>query len=218
MGVPAAGVEVIPVGIDPDVFAPAAGPRDPNAIVVVTSADVPLKGLVHLLEALAKLRTERPARLTVVGTARPGGPAEAALDRLALRDAVRFTGPLPERDLVALLQTASVVAIPSLYEGFSLPAIEAMACATPLVTTDAGALPEVVGSKAGIQVKAGDVEQLTAALQLVLDSPSLGEQLGRAGRRRVLASYTWRATAQRTADWYTAILDRRSHDRQSRGC
>jgi glycosyltransferase involved in cell wall biosynthesis len=218
LGIPAAGVEVIPVGIDPGVFTPATGPRDPDSIVVTTSADVPLKGLVHLLEALAKLRTERPARLTVVGTARPGGPAQAALDRLALRDAVRFTGPLPEADLVALLQSAAVVAIPSLYEGFSLPAIEAMACGTPLVTTDAGALPEVVGTKAGIQVRAGDVEQLTAALQLVLDSPSLGEQLGRAGRRRVLASYTWRATAQRTADWYAEILDRRPHDQQSRPC
>ena len=123
---------------------------------MITSADVALKGLVHLLEALAKLRTERPVRLTVVGTARPGGPAEAALDRLALRDAVRFTGPVPEAELVDLMQRA-VVAIPSLYEGFSLPAVEAMACATPLVTTDAGALPEVVGSKAGLRVRAGDV-------------------------------------------------------------
>jgi glycosyltransferase involved in cell wall biosynthesis len=211
MGVAAAGIRVVPVGIDPDVFTPPAGgaPREPGSIVVTTSADVPLKGLVHLLEALAKLRTERPARLTVVGSARPGGPAEAALDRLALRDAVRFTGPLPEADLVGLLQRAAVVAIPSLYEGFSLPAIEAMACATPLVTTDAGALPEVVGSKAGLRVRAGDVEELTAALRLVLDSPSLGEQLGRAGRRRVLESYTWRATAERTADWYAEVLERK---------
>jgi MMP alpha-(1->4)-mannosyltransferase len=215
MGVPAAGIQVVPVGIDPDVFTPPAdgAPRDPASIVVTTSADVPLKGLVHLLEALAKLRTERPAHLTVVGTARPGGPAQAALDRLALRDAVRFTGPLPEADLVALLQQAAVVAIPSLYEGFSLPAIEAMACATPLVTTDAGALPEVVGTQAGLRVPAGDVEELTAALQLVLDSPSLGTQLGRAGRRRVLERYTWRSTAERTADWYAEVLDRRSPER-----
>ena len=211
LGVPAEGIRVIPVGIDPDVFAPPPSdrPRDPDSIVVTTSADVPLKGLVHLLEAVAKLRTERPVRLTVVGTARPGGPAEAALDRLALRDAVRFTGPLPEADLVCLLQGAAVVAIPSLYEGFSLPAIEAMACGTALVTTDAGALPEVVGSKAGLRVRAGDVGELTAALQLVLDSPSLGEQLGRAGRRRVLASYTWRSTAERTAEWYAEVLARK---------
>jgi glycosyltransferase involved in cell wall biosynthesis len=211
LGVPADSVQVIPVGIDPDVFTPppADRPRDPDSVVVTTSADVPLKGLVHLLEAVAKLRTERAVRLTVVGTARPGGPAEAALDRLALRDAVRFTGPLPEADLVRLLQSAAVVAIPSLYEGFSLPAIEAMACGTALVTTDAGALPEVVGSKAGLRVRAGDVGELTAALQLVLDSPTLAEQLGRAGRRRVLAAYTWRSTAERTADWYREVLERK---------
>jgi glycosyltransferase involved in cell wall biosynthesis len=219
MGVPAAGIRVVPVGIDPAVFAPPApgAARDPGSVVVTTSADVPLKGLVHLLEALAKLRTERPVTLTVVGSARPGGPAEAALDRLALRDAVRFTGPLPEPDLVELLQRAAVVAVPSLYEGFSLPAIEAMACATPLVTTDAGALPEVVGSQAGLRVRAGDVGELTAALQLVLDSPSLGAQLGRAGRRRVLERYTWRSTAERTADWYAEVLDRRAAARE-RAC
>ncbi|SDO49341.1 glycosyltransferase family 4 protein [Geodermatophilus sp. DSM 45219] len=211
LGVPAEGIRVIPVGIDPDVFTPppADRPRDPDSIVVTTSADVPLKGLVHLLEAVAKLRTERAVRLTVVGTARPGGPAETALDRLALRDAVRFTGPLPEADLVRLLQSAAVVAIPSLYEGFSLPAIEAMACGTALVTTDAGALPEVVGRKAGLRVRAGNVGELTAALQLVLDSPSFADQLGRAGRRRVLASYTWRSTAERTAEWYREVLQRR---------
>jgi glycosyltransferase involved in cell wall biosynthesis len=212
LGVPADAIRVVPVGIDPDVFTPppADRPRDPDSIVVTTSADVPLKGLVHLLEAVAKLRTERPVRLTVVGTARPGGPAEAALDRLALRDAVRFTGPLPEADLVRLLQGAAVVAIPSLYEGFSLPAIEAMACGTALVTTDAGALPEVVGSKAGLRVRAGDVGELTAALQLVLDSPSFADQLGRAGRRRVLASYTWRSAAERTAEWYREVLERKA--------
>jgi glycosyltransferase involved in cell wall biosynthesis len=220
MGVPADGIEVIPVGIEPDVFTPppADEPRDPGSIVVITSADVPLKGLVHLLEAVAKLRTERDVRLSVVGTARPGGPAEAALDRLALRDVVRFTGFLPEPELVALLQSAAVVAIPSLYEGFSLPAVEAMACATPLVTTDAGALPEVVGSKAGLRVRAGDVGELTAALALVLDSPSLGEQLGRAGRRRVLEAYTWRASAQRTADWYAEVLDRKGRVEEGRAC
>jgi glycosyltransferase involved in cell wall biosynthesis len=211
MGLSPESVEVIPVGIDPDEFTPppAGAPRDPDSILVITSADVALKGLVHLLEALAKLRTERPVRLTVVGTARPGGPAEAALDRLALHDAVRFTGPVPEAELVALLQRATVVAIPSLYEGFSLPAVEAMACATPLVTTDAGALPEVVGTDAGLRVRAGDVGELTAALQRVLDSPALAGQLGRAGRQRVLDRYTWRSTAERTADWYAEILDRR---------
>jgi glycosyltransferase involved in cell wall biosynthesis len=211
MGLAGDAVQVIPAGIDPAEFTPPPGgrPRDAESVLVITSADVALKGLVHLLEALAKLRTERPVRLTVVGTARPGGPTEAALDRLSLHDAVRFTNAVPEAELIDLLQRASVVAIPSLYEGFSLPAIEAMACATPLVTTDAGALPEVVGDEAGLRVRAGDVDELTDALRRVLDSPELGERLGRAGRRRVLDRYTWRGTAQRTADWYEQVLDRK---------
>ena len=83
-----------------------------------------------------------------------------------------FTGPVPEAELVDLLQRASVVAIPSLYEGFSLPAIEAMACATPLVTTDAGALPEVVGTEAGLRVKAGDVGELATALGALTYHPT----------------------------------------------
>jgi glycosyltransferase involved in cell wall biosynthesis len=178
-------------------------------VVTVTSADVPLKGLVHLLEAVAKLRTERAVRLTVVGTARPGGPAEEAVERLGIADAVRFTGAVPEAELVTLLQKASVVAVPSLYEGFSLPAVEAMACGAPLVATDAGALPEVVGEAAGLQVRAGDVGELTAALRRVLDRPALAEELGRAGRARVLERYTWTTTARRTADWYAEVLGRR---------
>ncbi|MGY1856866.1 glycosyltransferase family 4 protein [Modestobacter sp. SYSU DS0290] len=212
MRVPSGAVDVIPVGIDPEVFHPGNAPRDPATVLVTTSADVPLKGLVPLLEAVAKLRTEREVRLVVVGSVRPGGPAATALERLGLHEAVRVTGPVPQAELVRLLQTATVVAVPSLYEGFSLPAVEAMACATPLVTTDAGALPEVVGSHAGVQVPAGDVDRLAAALQLVLDHPSLQEQLGRAGRTRVLANYTWRRTAERTAAWYEEVLARRPRD------
>jgi glycosyltransferase involved in cell wall biosynthesis len=174
--------------------------------VVTTSADVPLKGLVPLLEAVAKLRTEREVRLTVVGSAKAGGLAATAVDRLSLGEAVRFTGPLPQAELVELLQRATVAVVPSLYEGFSLPAIEAMACATPLVTTDAGALPEVVGSHAAVQVPAGDVDRLAGALALVLDHRGLQEQLGRAGRTRVLENFTWRSTAVRTADWYEQVL------------
>jgi glycosyltransferase involved in cell wall biosynthesis len=211
MGRAANRIDVIPVGIDADVFTPppTGARRDGDSIVVVTSADVPLKGLVHLLESVAKLRTERTVRLTVVGTARPGGPTEEAVERLGIADAVRFTGPVPEAELTTLLQAAAVVAVPSLYEGFSLPAVEAMACGAPLVTTDAGALPEVVGEAAGLRVPAGDVDELTGALRQVLDSPELGARLGRAGRQRVLERYTWRTTAQRTADWYSEVLERR---------
>ena len=216
-GVDADKMRVVNVGVDPELFRPLPHiSRIPGRLMTTSSSDVPMKGLVHLLEAVAKLRTERRVRLTVVGSARSGGPAQATVDRLALHDDVHFTGPVPEAELVALFQQAAVVAIPSLYEGFSLPAIEAMACGTALVTTDAGALPEVVGTEAGLRVRAGDVEELTAALQTVLDSPGLRESLGRAGRARVLASYTWRATAERTADWYAEVLDRKN--REGRPC
>ncbi|MCW2582325.1 MAG: hypothetical protein JWQ53_1115 [Klenkia sp.] len=200
-------VEVIPVGIDPAVFTPVDRRRDDAHVVVTTSADVPLKGLVPLLEAVAKLRTERELRLTVVGSAKPGGLAAGAVDRLGLADAVRFTGPLPQAELVEVLQSATVAAVPSLYEGFSLPAIEAMACGTPLVATDAGALPEVVGD-AAVQVPAGDVDALAAALARVLDDPALQRRLSTAGRARVLENYTWRATAVATAAWYEEVLAR----------
>jgi glycosyltransferase involved in cell wall biosynthesis len=211
MGLSPEGIEVIPVGIDPDEFTPPppGQPRDRDSILVITSADVALKGLVHLLEALAKLRTERPVRLTVVGTARPGGPAETALDRLALRDAVRFTGPVPEAELVDLLQRASVVAIPSLYEGFSLPAIEAMACATPLIASRGGALPEVVGD-CGVLVEPGNPSDLAGALGRLLEDEPRRTALGAAGRRRVQERFTWRAMAAATAAVYADVVEQRA--------
>ncbi|MDQ2757653.1 MAG: glycosyltransferase family 4 protein, partial [Actinomycetota bacterium] len=137
-------IRVVPLGVDTDLLAPA-GERVPGRIVAVASADRPLKGVVHLLEAVAKLRTERDVELVVVGRPKPGGTAAAAIDRLGIADAVRFTTGLAESALVELFGSAEVAVVPSLYEGFSLPAIEALACATPLVATTAGALPEVVG-------------------------------------------------------------------------
>jgi glycosyltransferase involved in cell wall biosynthesis len=218
--VPAGRVRVIPVGVEADVFRPpgdvATGGGQPGRVagrlVVTTSADVPLKGLVPLLEAVAKLATERQVELVVVGTARPGGAAQKAIDRLALRGTVRFVSGLTDDGLADLLRSASVAVVPSLYEGFSLPAVEAMACATPLVATTAGALPEVVGpdGEAALHVPPGDPERMAAAIGRVLDDPGLGERLGAAGRERVLRRYTWRATAAATADWYAEVLGRRA--------
>jgi glycosyltransferase involved in cell wall biosynthesis len=98
--------------------------------------------------------------------------------------------------------------VPSLYEGFSLPAIEAMACATPLVATTAGALPEVVGPDgvAALHVPPGDPEALAAAVGRILDDPELAARLGAAGRQRVLDRFTWRAVAEQTVAWYRSCL------------
>ena len=206
--VPDERLTVVPVGVETDVFRPPSEPRVPGRIVATASADVPLKGLVPLLEAVAKLRTERDVELVVVGRPRPGGLAAAAIDRLDLGDAVRFVSGLSEPSLVDLFGSASVAVVPSLYEGFSLPAVEAMACATPLVATTAGALPEVVGPDGvtALHVPPGDPEALAAAIGRVLDDPDLAARLGAASRERVVEHFTWRAVAQATVAWYRSVL------------
>ena len=211
-GVPAERLTVVPVGVDVDAFRPPTVPRVPGRIVATASADVPLKGLVPLLEAVAKLRTERDVELVVVGRPKPGGAAAAAIERLGLADCVRFVFGVPEAALVELFGSAQVAVVPSLYEGFSLPAVEALACATPLVATTAGALPEVVGPDgvSALHVQPGDPEALAAAIGRVLDDPELAARLGAAGRARVVELFTWRAVAQQTVAWYRTVLQ--AHD------
>lgn len=170
--IPREHVQVVPLGVDTRVFRRGDGPREPGRIVAVASADSPLKGVGTLMRAVAKLATERDVRLTVVGRPRPGGPTEKLADELGLGDRLRFVGGIDDEALAAVLGRAQIAVVPSLYEGFSLPAVEAMSCATPLVVSRAGALPEVVGDadpRSGDGpcariVAPGDPEELTAAL------------------------------------------------------
>ncbi len=198
-------MRVIPVGVEHDVFVPPSVPRVPGRIVATASADHPLKGIVPLLEAAAKLRTERDIEVIIVGKASEGGAAAKTIERLGLEDTVRFMTGLPEKELVEVFGSANVGVVPSLYEGFSLPAIELMSCATPLVATTAGALPEVVGD-AALSVPPGDTEALAAALKRVIDDPEYAAELGQKGRDRVMAKYTWPSVARQTAQWYRDYL------------
>ncbi|WP_328474754.1 glycosyltransferase family 4 protein [Actinoplanes sp. NBC_00393] len=217
--VPAERLRVIGVGVDVDTFSPAegsladgepAGTTTPRSarILAVASADVPLKGLAELIEAVAKLRTGRDVELVVVGSARPQGAAARAITRLGLDDVVRFVSGISDQELANLFRSATVAAVPSRYEGFSLPAVEAMACGVPLVVTTAGALPEVTGADglASLHVPPGDVEALAAALGRLLDDEPLRRRLGENGRRRAVEHFTWRRTAIRTADWYAEAI------------
>ncbi|MFV2120774.1 glycosyltransferase family 4 protein, partial [Streptomyces sp. Act-28] len=147
LGVRPERVHVVPVGADTDLWSPDPSVAEvPGRIVTTSSADVPLKGLVHLVEALAKLRTEVPdAHLVVVGRRAEDGPVARAIERYGLAGAVRFVKGISDADLVDLVRGAQVACVPSLYEGFSLPAAEAMATGTPLVATTGGAIPEVAG-------------------------------------------------------------------------
>jgi glycosyltransferase involved in cell wall biosynthesis len=203
---------VVPVGVDHTVFRPMADVHPvPGRIMVTSSSDVPMKGLVPLLEAVAKLRTERDIELTVIGRPTEGGRVDKALTRLGLSDIVRCVSGISDDALARLYGAAEVAVVPSLYEGFSLPAIEAMSCGVAVVATTGGALPEVVGisGETGLLVPPDDPGALAGAIALLLDDPELRARLGAAGRDRVINRFTWQVTAAGTADCYQALLDGR---------
>lgn len=219
LGVRRDRVHVVHIGADTALFSPdAAVPEVPGRIVTTSSADVPLKGLVHLVEALAKVRTEAPdAHLVVVGKRPAGGPVAAAVERYGLRDAVEFVKGISDAELADLVRGAQVACVPSLYEGFSLPAAEAMATGTPLVATTGGALPEVAGpdGQTCLAVPPGDAGALAAALGRLLGDAALRARLGAAGRERVLRRFTWEQAARGTVAHYRAAIAARSRAREA---
>ncbi|MFJ2556958.1 MULTISPECIES: glycosyltransferase family 4 protein [unclassified Streptomyces] len=218
LGVRADRIDVVHIGADTELFSPDPGVREiPGRIVTTSSADVPLKGLVHLVEALAKLRTEHPdAHLVVVGRRAEDGPVAQAIERYGLEGAVEFVKGISDAELVDLVRGAQVACVPSLYEGFSLPAAEAMATGTPLVATTGGAIPEVAGAdgESCLAVPPGDAGALAAALGRLLDDAELRARLGTAGRERVLARFTWARAAQGTAELYREAIARQAHGRR----
>jgi glycosyltransferase involved in cell wall biosynthesis len=203
--VPADRVRVIPLGVDTRVFRPRSEPRVPGRIVAVASADSPLKGVATLLRAVAKLTTERDAELTVVGKPVPGGPTDRLVGELALGDRVRFVSGISDDELAELIASAQLGVVPSLYEGFSLPAVEHMASGTPLIASRTGALPEVVGDAAKL-VTPGDAEELSAALASLLDSPGERERLAAVALRRVQERFAWPAVARATVAQYREAI------------
>jgi glycosyltransferase involved in cell wall biosynthesis len=210
IGVSPEKIAVVPIGVDATIFRPLPGTtRVRGRIMTTASADVPLKGLIPLLEALAKLRTEREGvHLVVVGSLRPESPVRRVIDQFDLNRSVRFVANLSERELVELYASAEVAVVPSLYEGFSLPAIEAMATSTPLVATTAGALPEVTGASGGaaISVAPDDPSALAGAIGQLLDDRARATAIGAAGRARVLECFTWQAAAAGTEARYRELL------------
>ncbi len=209
MGVDLDRMRLVHVGVDPDLFKPMPEvKRIPGRLITTASADVELKGLRFLLEAMAKLRTERDISLTVIGRAKKGGPAEELIERLGLADHIQFVTGVPDERIVELYAESELAVVPSLYEGFSLPAVEAMGSGSPLVASDGGALPEVTGvdGETVLRCKAGDVDSLKHALERGLDDPELRDRIGAAGRKRVSELYTWRQTAMNTVEQYREVL------------
>ena len=202
-------IEVIPLGVEPEVFQHYQDPRVPGRIVAMASADTPMKGIATLLEAFAKLRTERDVELLLITRPKPGGRTERLIDRLSIKDSVRFVSGLSDTELAEVVGSAEIACVPSLYEGFSLPTVEAMACGTPLVVSRAGAIPEVVGEDGlcADLVTPGDVGELASALEALLDDPERRHRMGAAGRNRALEKFSWRAVAEATALAYQRAVE-----------
>lgn len=203
-------MRIVPVGVDPELFRPLPQVKQiPGMLVTTASADVAMKGLRFLLEAVAKLRIERPdITLTVIGKPKPGGESARTIDDLGLADIVTFVSGVPDQRIVELYSEAEIAVVPSLYEGFSLPAIEAMSCGVPLVATTGGAVPEVVGpdNETAFLVPPGDSAALAVKIGEVLDHPEAAARVGAAGRQRVIDHWSWRHTAERTVEQYRERL------------
>ncbi len=208
--VPPERLHIVPVGVDPLVFRPRPEvARRPGRLMTLASADMAMKGLRFLLEAVSQLRNQgRRVDLVVVGRLKEDGAAARTIRDLNLGEVVHFEAEIPESRLVELYAEAELAVVPSLYEGFSLPAVEAMSCGVPLVATTGGALPEVVGldGETVFLVPPGDAAALARRIGDALDAPDLRSRIGTAGREHVLALWTWEQTAVRTAERYRAVL------------
>ncbi len=214
-GVSAEQLYVVPLGVDTDLFTPAPN-RVPGRIIAIASADVPLKGVGNLLRAVARLRAHHNVDLQLVSKLEPNGPTEKLIAELGISDIVNVSSGLSDEALAELLASAEISCIPSLYEGFSLPAVEAMASGTPIVASRAGALPEVLGEEGECArlVRPADVDELTGMLGELLDSPSARHRLGAAGRRRALDVYSWESVAAQTVAVYERAIERTRKGRQ----
>jgi glycosyltransferase involved in cell wall biosynthesis len=209
MGVSRDRMRLVPVGVDPDLFKPQPHiARQPGRLITTASADVALKGLSYLLEAMAVLRKDRDIRLTIIGKPRPGHSMDL-IDSLGLRPHIDFVSGVTDERIVELYAEAELAVVPSLYEGFSLPAIEAMSTGICLVATDGGALPEVTGThnETVLQCPAANAEALAAVIATGLDSAELRARIGEAGRQRVISRWTWKHCAELTVEQYREVLD-----------
>ncbi len=193
-------------GIDHAVFHPDAGTlREPNLIAATASADVPIKGLDVLMQAFVKLAVRNPAlKLEMIGQLREGR-ARQILAAAGLLDRVSTRSGVSREEIAGLYRRASVVACPARFEGFGFPAAEAMACGAPVVASDGGALPEVVG-EAGSIVPAGDPVALETALRAVLNQPDMAREMGEAGAQRAREVFCWRNHALAASALYEKAI------------
>ncbi len=204
---PQDSLRVIYDGVDSSIFTQAPGVRRlENRLLVINSGDTPLKGLKYLLEAVAALKSEWKIELMIIGKQLKNGYTQGLVDSLGITDCVTRLGQVNTTELVRQYSMATMVVVPSVYEGFGLPAAEAMCCSTPVISTTAGALPEIVGD-AGILVPPADTRALAEAIAGLLDNPDRRRQLGEKGQRRIINMFDWRNTAKNTVEVYREAIE-----------
>jgi glycosyltransferase involved in cell wall biosynthesis len=193
-------------GVDTELFRPdPAVARDPAEILCVGRASDPNKGLRTLVEALALL--PEPAFVTLVDEDHPENPARVRAAELGCGHRLRIVGRVSTEALLGLYRRAALVAVPSRFEGFGLPAAEAMACGTPVVAAAAGALPEVVRrGGGGTLVPRDDAAALAKGIAALLEQPAARAELGARGRRGIAQAYSWPSIAAATAAVYAEVL------------
>jgi glycosyltransferase involved in cell wall biosynthesis len=213
------GVDPARVRVVPEAAAPGFRPRDAAAFqfvaqrlrlderpyVLFVGTLEPRKNVPLLLDAFAQVQAGLDAQLLVVGgRGWLDEPIFAALARLGLGDAVRFLGGLDQDDLAALYSHAGVLVLPSVYEGFGLPVLEAMACGAPVVCSNAGPLPEVAGD-AAVLLAPDDAGQWAQAILSVMTDARLADDLRQRGFARA-ATFSWERAAVATRDVYREAL------------
>jgi glycosyltransferase involved in cell wall biosynthesis len=217
--VPADKLRVIYNGIDTQIYSmneEASPNRD--GLIMVGNTDDRKKGVLYLLQALELLR-EDGIKLTIVDDAERHssyiedvGPLPSygfkLVRKLNLDGMVHFTGRLTREELAQHYSAAQIAVVPSLYEGFGIPAAEAMACGTPVIATTGGALPEVVGN-AGILVPPGSADALAVAIKQLLNDEEIQRRMSEAGRKRVEEKFNWEQAARRTLEVYQEVLTTR---------
>jgi alpha-1,3-rhamnosyl/mannosyltransferase len=212
LDVPPERVVVTPYGVDPR-FRPQ--PPDPELLAARYGIDRPYvlcvgtleprKNLLGAVSAFARVAAGRDDHLLVITGGRGWGPDGLEQEIERIRVPVLRLGRVPDEDLVALLGGASCFLYPSFAEGFGFPPLEAMACGAPVVASDGGSLPEVVGD-GGILVDPHDTEAIAAAVTSLLDSPERRAELGARALARA-SLYTWARCASETADVYRNVVE-----------
>lgn len=205
---PAEQIHIIPNGVDTNIFKPMPQiVRHTFSLITTASSDQPLKGLSILLRAIAQLRKEfAQLQLTVIGKLKEDGDTQKELAALQLTHVVHFKSGISNQELVEEYARAEIAIVPSLYEGFGLPAAEAMACGVPLICSDGGALPEVVGDGARL-VAAGSVDALVDALRELIGNAVLREHLGERGREHILRQLSWDCVGKKMQAYYFKLLN-----------